>query len=37
MQSRRYGPIYVSDPEAWEKYAHVKTGNGDALFIHTGR
>lgn len=30
-------PIYVSDLEAWEKFAHVKIGSGDALFIRTGR
>jgi hypothetical protein len=30
-------PIYVSDLEAWEKYAHVKIASGDALFIRTGR
>lgn len=30
-------PIYVSDLEAWEKYAGVKIASGDALFIRTGR
>jgi hypothetical protein len=30
-------PIYTSDLEAWEKFAHVKIGSGDALFIRTGR
>ncbi|MBZ5635073.1 MAG: cyclase family protein [Acidobacteriia bacterium] len=30
-------PIYVSDLEAWEKYAGVKISSGDALFIRTGR
>ncbi|HYV61991.1 MAG TPA: cyclase family protein [Bryobacteraceae bacterium] len=29
--------IYVSDLEAWEKYAGVKISSGDALFIRTGR
>ena len=30
-------PIYVSDLEAWEEFAGVKIGSGDALFIRTGR
>jgi kynurenine formamidase len=30
-------PVYPSDLEAWEKYAHVKIGSGDALFLRTGR
>jgi hypothetical protein len=30
-------PILVSDLEAWEKFANVKIGRGDALFIRTGR
>jgi hypothetical protein len=30
-------PIYASDLEAWEKFAKVKIGSGDALFIRTGR
>jgi hypothetical protein len=30
-------PIYVADLEAWEKFAHVKIGSGDALFVRTGR
>ena len=29
--------IYAEDLEAWEKYAGVKIGSGDALFIRTGR
>jgi hypothetical protein len=29
--------IYVSDLEAWEKFAGIKIGSGDALFIRTGR
>lgn len=30
-------PIYVADLEAWEKFAGVKIGSGDALFVRTGR
>jgi len=30
-------PLFVSDLEAWEKFANVKIGSGDALFIRTGR
>jgi hypothetical protein len=30
-------PILVSDLEAWERFANVKIGRGDALFIRTGR
>lgn len=30
-------PIYPSDLEAWEKFAGVKIGSGDAVFIRTGR
>lgn len=30
-------PIYVSDLEAWEKFAKVKIGSGDVLLIRTGR
>ena len=30
-------PIYVSDLEAWEKFAGVTVGSGDALLIRTGR
>ena len=30
-------PIYAHDIEAWEKFAKVKVGAGDALFIRTGR
>jgi len=30
-------PIFVADLEAWEKFANVKIGSGDALFIRTGR
>jgi putative cyclase len=30
-------PILVADLEAWEKFANVKIGRGDALFIRTGR
>jgi len=29
--------IYPSDLEAWEKFAGVKIGSGDAVFIRTGR
>jgi len=30
-------PIYISDLEAWEKYAGIKVSSGDALFVRTGR
>src|SRR5262245_52622841 len=30
-------PIYLEDLEAWEKFANVKIGSGDAVFIRTGR
>lgn len=30
-------PIYVEDLEAWEEFAGVKIGSGDALMIRTGR
>jgi hypothetical protein len=30
-------PIYPSDLEEWEKFANVKIGSGDAVFIRTGR
>ncbi len=30
-------PIYVEDLEAWEKFAGVKIGPGDALIVRTGR
>jgi Putative cyclase len=30
-------PIYPADLEAWEKYAHVKIGSGDAVLVRTGR
>lgn len=30
-------PVYPSDLEAWEKYAGIKIGSGDALFLRTGR
>jgi hypothetical protein len=30
-------PIYVSDLEAWEKFAGVKVGSGDVLLVRTGR
>lgn len=30
-------PIYVEDLEAWEKFAGVRIGPGDAIFIRTGR
>jgi kynurenine formamidase len=29
--------VYPSDIEAWEKYAGVKIGSGDAVFLRTGR
>lgn len=30
-------PIYVSDLEAWEEFANVTIGSGDALLVRTGR
>jgi kynurenine formamidase len=30
-------PVYVSDLEAWEKFAGVKIGSGDVLLVRTGR
>lgn len=30
-------PIYPADLEAWEKFANVKIGSGDAVLIRTGR
>jgi hypothetical protein len=30
-------PVYVSDLQAWEKFAKVKIGPGDAVFVRTGR
>jgi len=30
-------PVYPSDLEAWEKFAGIKIGSGDALFLRTGR
>src|SRR5262249_31833466 len=30
-------PVNVSDLEAWEKYAGIKIGSGDAVFLRTGR
>jgi hypothetical protein len=30
-------PIYVEDLEAWEKFAGIRIGPGDALLIRTGR
>ena len=29
--------VFVEDLEAWEKYANIKIGSGDAVFIRTGR
>ena len=29
--------VYAADLEAWEKYAGLKIGSGDALFLRTGR
>jgi kynurenine formamidase len=29
--------VYPSDLEAWEKYAGIRIGSGDALFLRTGR
>lgn len=30
-------PVYASDLEAWEKYAGITIGSGDAVFLRTGR
>ena len=30
-------PVYPSDLEAWEKFAGIKIGSGDAVFLRTGR
>jgi len=30
-------PVYPADLEAWEKYAGIKIGSGDAVFLRTGR
>ena len=30
-------PIYVEDLEAWEEFAGITIGSGDALFVRTGR
>ena len=30
-------PIYVSDLEAWEEFAGITIGSGDALLVRTGR
>ena len=30
-------PIYPSDLEAWEKFAGITIGSGDAVFLRTGR
>jgi hypothetical protein len=30
-------PIYIEDLEAWEKFAGVRAGPGDAVFIRVGR
>lgn len=30
-------PIYVEDLEAWEEFAGIRIGSGDALMIRTGR
>lgn len=30
-------PLYVSDLEAWEKFANVKVGKGDVMIVRTGR
>src|SRR3954447_7977058 len=29
--------VYAADLEAWEKYAGIRIGSGDALFLRTGR
>src|SRR5262245_20467808 len=30
-------PVYPADLEAWEKFAGIKIGSGDAVFLRTGR
>jgi kynurenine formamidase len=30
-------PVYPSDLEAWEAFANIKIGSGDAVFLRTGR
>lgn len=30
-------PVYPADLEAWEKYAGIRIGSGDAVFLRTGR
>jgi kynurenine formamidase len=30
-------PVFVEDIEAWEKFAGIKIGPGDAVFLRTGR
>ena len=30
-------PVFVEDLEAWERFANVKIGPGDAIFLRTGR
>jgi kynurenine formamidase len=30
-------PVYPADLEAWEKFANIKIGSGDAVFLRTGR
>jgi kynurenine formamidase len=30
-------PVYASDLDAWEKYAGLRIGPGDAVFLRTGR
>ena len=30
-------PVYASDLEAWEQYARIRIGSGDAVFLRTGR
>lgn len=30
-------PIYVADLEAWEQFAGIRIGSGDAVFLRTGR
>ncbi len=30
-------PVYPSDLEAWEKFANITIGSGDAVFLRTGR
>ncbi len=34
--SHAAAPVYPSDLEAWERYAGIKIGSGDALFPRTG-